>query len=383
MAGVVISGCAVNPNDNVLPGQVATGANGYSVKATFQSVENLVQNSAVEHDDVVIGTVTKIEVEDWKAKVTMRLSKAVKLPANARFVIGQKTLLGAQIVDIVDPQQSSGRLADGATVSQSVTGGYPETEEVLSAVSLLLNNGGLSQIETITSELNKTFENRIPDSRAVVGRLNTLLGTLDRNKGKIVSTLEQLNRLSSTIAKDRTTVSKAVATIGPGLTSLNQERDQLIEAIDSLGRFSSVANQLVNTSSKTMLANIGALRPILDQLDKAGEALPKSLDVLLTVPFPVSTTGKAVKGDFANLFLTLDVSGTSLAGSFLGLGSNEPVFSQAKDPIAAPLGLDTRPLTASGPTGESKRPEVTVPSTVPPTDAPKSCGLLKSILGGC
>lgn len=377
------AGCSVHPNDNVLPGQTATGSGGYQVKATFDSVENLVPNSAVQHDDVVIGTITKIAVENWKATVTLRLLKSVKLPANVRFVIGQKTLLGAQFVDVVDPPAPTGRLAAGARVTQASTGGYPETEQVLSAVSLLLNNGGLSQIETITSELNKTFKNRVPDTRAVIGRLNVLLGTLDGNKAKIISTLEQLNRLSGTIADDRKTVSSAISTIGPGLASLNAERDQLVDAIDSLGRFSSAANQLVNTSSKALLANLGAIRPILAEIDKAGKDLPKSLDILLTTPFPVATSRDAIKGDYANLFLTLDVSGTSLAESFLGLGKTAPAFSQAQDPIGAPLGLDGNPLT-SGAAGGTATPADPAPTPADPSEAPaKPCGLLKSLLGGC
>ena len=383
VVALAAAGCSVHPNDNVLPGQEATGSNGYQVVATFDSVENLVPNSAVQHDDVVIGTITKISVQNWKANVTLRLLKSVKLPANARFVIGQKTLLGAQFVDIVDPPAPTGRLAAGSRVSQASTGGYPETEQVLSAVSLLLNNGGLSQIETITSELNKTFKNRIPDTRAVIGRLNLLLGTLNGNKTKILSTLEQLNRLSGTIADDRKTVSNAVATIGPGLASLNAERDQLVDAIDSLGRFSTAANQLVNTSSKALLANLGAIRPVLAEIDKAGKDLPKSLDIILTTPFPVATARNAIKGDYANLFLTLDVSGTSLAESFLGLGKTAPVYSQAKDPIAAPLGLSGSPLSP-GSSGGAATPGDPIPTPAQPSVTPdKPCGLLESLFGGC
>ena len=67
-AAVVVlfaSGCAIQPNDNTLPGQVGVGDDGYGVTVVFDEIENLVPNSQVLKDDVVIGPVTSIEVVDW------------------------------------------------------------------------------------------------------------------------------------------------------------------------------------------------------------------------------------------------------------------------------------------------------------------------------
>ncbi|MCW2751416.1 MAG: Virulence factor Mce family protein [Aeromicrobium sp.] len=380
---VVLSGCSLNPNDNTLPGQVALGSDGYTVTATFDSIENLVPNSTVQHDDVTIGTVTRIKVVNWKARVTMRLKKSQSLPANATFTIGQKTLLGAQFVDVVDPSRPEGKLAAGATVTQSSTGGYPETEQVLAAVSLLLNNGGLSQISTITGELNKTLNQRVPDTRQVIGQLNRLVTTLDQRKGDIIATLESLNGLTARIAKERKTVATAIDAIGPGLDALNQERGQLVDATTALGHFSTAANQLVNTSQESLLANLGALRPILSEIDKAGDDLPKSLNYLITVPFPLDNTAKAVKGDYGNLFITLDASIPSLVGAFLGDGSASPSL-QATDPVGAPVGADSG-STGSGLAGllgsGSAKPDSPTP-TASPSPATQ-CGLLTKLLGGC
>jgi phospholipid/cholesterol/gamma-HCH transport system substrate-binding protein len=376
---VMLSGCSLNPNDNTLPGQVALGSDGYTVTATFDSIENLVPNSTVQHDDVTIGTVTKIKVINWKARVTMRLKKSQNLPANATFTIGQKTLLGAQFVDVVDPSQPSGKLADGSTVTQASTGGYPETEQVLAAVSLLLNNGGLSQISTITGELNKTLNQRVPDTRQVIGQLNRLVTTLDKRKGDIIATLESLNGLTSRIAKERKTVATAIDAIGPGLDALNHERGQLIDATTALGHFSTAANQLINTSQESLLANLGALRPILSEIDKAGDDLPKSLNFLITVPFPLDNTPKAVKGDYGNLFITLDASIPSLAGAFLGDGSASPSL-QATDPLGTPVGAQSGSGLAGLLGSGSATPGTPTPSAPTPA-AP--CNFLTKLLGGC
>ena len=157
------TGCSLQPNENTLPGQVATGSDGYGVTVRFEAVENLVPNSQVLLDDVVVGTVTAIRVDDWHAVADLRLLDSVPISDRARFTIGQKTLLGAQYVDIDSPRVDAaaspvGLLGDGDEVPLSRTGQAPGTEQVLAGVALLLNNGGLSQISTITSELTTAFQ---------------------------------------------------------------------------------------------------------------------------------------------------------------------------------------------------------------------------------
>lgn len=386
-----MAGCAPHPSEMTLPGQAAVGDDGYTAIATFDSVQNLVPNSTVQHDDVVVGTVTDIRVVNWKAHVTMRLKKSERIASNAAFTIGQKTLLGAQFVDIVDPAKPEGRLGDRDVVAQDSTGGYPQSEEILAAVSLLLNNGGLSQISTITGELNNTLSERVPDTRDLIDRLNELLSTLDRRKADIVTTLESLNSLSRHIVEDRKTVGAAIDTLGPGLQSLNEERDQLVDASASLGRFSLAANQLINTSQEALLSNLGSLRPILKELERSGDSVAKSLGLLITVPFPVETSDDAVKGDYANLFATVDVSLDSLSRAFLGTPGGNPSL-QSTDPLGEPSGLGEN-LLEQLPSADPPNPRYNGPSAIPPERSESkpdrgepgddSCSMLEKLVGRC
>ena len=208
------TGCSLQPNENTLPGQVATGSDGYGVTVRFEAVENLVPNSQVLLDDVVVGTVTAIRVDDWHAVADLRLLDSVPISDRARFTIGQKTLLGAQYVDIDSPPVDAaaspvGLLGDGDEVPLSRTGQAPGTEQVLAGVALLLNNGGLSQISTITSELTTALDERQLDARDLVTRSNELLTVLDDTKGEIINTLESLESLSRGLADDREVIERS------------------------------------------------------------------------------------------------------------------------------------------------------------------------------
>ncbi|MEU6135453.1 MCE family protein [Nocardioides sp. NPDC047086] len=365
---VGLTGCSsLQPNDHTLPGQPGVGGDGYTVTVTFDEVANLVPNSAVQMDNVVIGTVAGISVVDWQAKVRLRLVKSARVPADATFAIGQKTLLGAQYVDVSAPETSSAArsigsiaaaaertemLRDGARIPVTQTGTYPATEQVLGAVALLLNNGGLSQIETITSELATALDDRVPDTRGLVRRTNELLAVLDDNKGEIVQALEALDRLSAGLARDRTVLANAIDEIAPGLRTLEEERQSLVRVVTRTGETGAQATKVIRASRAALLANLDALRPILTSLGKVGDSIPDALKLGLTIPFPAMTTTNALSGDYTNLFATLDLRGSSLTDTWLTGG---------------PTGLPPAGATASTP--------------APSTSDDSGCLLVN--LGGC
>lgn len=398
VAAVGATGCRLQPNDNTLPGQVAVGSDGYSVTVTFDKVENLVPNSTVLYDDVTIGTVAAIEVEDWQAQVTLRLKKDVPIPANATFAIGQKTLLGAQYVEVAAPARPQGRLAAGAEVPVSQTGDYPETEQVLGAASLLLNNGGLSQLSTITTELNRTLDRRVPDTRDVVAQLDELLGTLDDNRDQLIATLESLDALSSRLADGSTQLARAVDRVTPGLRTLNRQRDRLVEAITRTGEASVQASRLIALNQDALVAQLADLRPALAQLSTVADQLPDALKLLVSVPFPIMTSGEALKGDYANLFATIDLSSKALAEEFLGsrdpdrgdataqlpgvpdatVPPSPPVLSGLLGALGSLLGGPVSGAGAGGGAGGGSGGGSGGGGT-----GTGSCGLLGSLLGGC
>jgi phospholipid/cholesterol/gamma-HCH transport system substrate-binding protein len=338
---LVTSACAIQPNDHTLPGQTAVGDDGYTVTVHFDQIENLVANSTVQKDNVVIGTVASIDTEDWEAVVELRLLRDTPLPRDAVFSIGQKTLLGAQYVDVVTPKSTrptvphpGALLEDGDVVSIDQTGTYPATEQVLGAIALLLNNGGLSQISTITGELSTAFETRVPDTRRLIRHTNELLAVLDSNRDEIVGALDSLDALSRGLHDDQSQIVDAIDRITPGLRVLEDERARLVRAVTDTAGTAHRAVRVVQASRSALLANLDALGPILTNLRRASESLPEALKIGITIPFPVMTTRNAVKGDYANLFATFDLRGSSLADAWL---AGLPPALQAGDPVRDPL----------------------------------------------
>lgn len=289
-----------------LPGGADLGDHPYRVTAEFADVLDLVPNAAVRVNNVPVGRVEEITLssQGWTAQVTMLVNGDVHLPANARAHLVQSSLLGEKFVSLVAPAGATGTLTDGARIPLERTNRNPEVEEVLGALSMLLNGGGIDQINTITAELNAALQGNEAQFHSLLGQLETLTEDLDAHRDSITTTIEAVNRLSATLAARDQEIGRVLDDLAPGLAVLNEQRAQLVTMLEGLETLSSTAIDVVNASKENFVADLKALGPILQQLASAGEALPESLQVLLTYPFTDAVLD-AVKGDYLNLYLSV------------------------------------------------------------------------------
>ncbi|HWU31751.1 MAG TPA: hypothetical protein VN108_02690, partial [Marmoricola sp.] len=312
------------------------------------------------------------------------LKKSVPLPANILATIGQKSLLGAEYVELDDPATPQGQLRSGGRIGLSETGGYPGTEEVLSAVSLLLNNGGLTQISTITHELNLALVGHQASARDLLKQLNGFVGTLNSQKANLVSALDQMNHLAGTLSQDRATIANGLGTIAPGLRNLERDRQRLTATLATVGQFSDVATSVIKRSESGTLANLRAMKPVLAELEKSGAALPNSL-MELTFPTPLQTTDRMFRGDYFNFFVTVDVSAKALAADLIGPADLKRLTAGATSTSSTGSSSTAAPTLMGllAPAGLSKAPPGSGSASATPSTPPASCGFLANLLGGC
>lgn len=312
------TGCGyAGMQDLPLPGGTKLDNDSYVVTADFANVLALAEQSTVRIDGVTIGRVEKIARHGWQARVTLRLRKDVVLPSDARARVAQTSLLGEKYVDLTGVVgDGSGTLRAGDNIPISSTSRGSEVEEVLGSLSLLLNGGGVAQLKTISQEMHQALDSDSVDTRTFLRQLDTFVSTLDRNRSTIVSTLANVNRLSATINGDKGAVERALSGIAPGLKVLSSQQKQLVSMLDHLSTFGDVTSDVIRTSGADLTADLAALRPVLDELEKSGDKLPQALETILSFPFPDAVLD-AVKGDYVNLAVEIDLS-TGLIGNVTG-----------------------------------------------------------------
>jgi phospholipid/cholesterol/gamma-HCH transport system substrate-binding protein len=310
-AVVALSGCGFKGAYSLpLPGGSGSGPV-YHVKAVFSDVQDLVPMSAVRVNDVAVGDVTGISTTNRnghiEALVTMRIKKSVHLPANTVATLEQTTLLGEKYISLGPPsdQAPNGTLANNATINDDATGNLPDVEELFGVLSAVLNGGDLQDIETINLEISKALGGREQAVRSALSQVDKFVGDLDGQRRQIVRALTELDRFSGALRKQNGDIATALDNLGPGLKVLADERAQFTQLLTDLSRFGQVATRIITASRQQTIAGLRDLKPILGHLEAAGTNLPRSLELLITFPFP-RDIGHAIPGDYNGLYLSFN-----------------------------------------------------------------------------
>jgi phospholipid/cholesterol/gamma-HCH transport system substrate-binding protein len=363
---LALTGCSAT--DLPLPGGAAAGADAYRITVEFADVLDLVPQSAVKVNQVTVGSVEHIEVTGWNATVTLRLPADVTLPDNATAELKQTSLLGEKYVALAAPTEEEpvGRLGDGDRIPLARSSRNPEVEEVLGAMSLLLNGGGVAQLKVIEAELNNAMRGRSGDIKHLIGELSTFVGGLDEQKAEIVRAIDGIDQLAGTLAENQEQIAGAIDELPKGLTILADQREQLTAMLTALSDLGAVGTRVIEGSRADLEANLRALSPILTQLNAAGDNLPKSYQLLLTYPFP-NAAQDTIKGDFTNLWATLDADAATIAKNLGVARLPEGSLPEVEVPAPAP-GEPTAPSVPTVPGAPS--PGVPAPTpTVPLPEA--------------
>jgi phospholipid/cholesterol/gamma-HCH transport system substrate-binding protein len=369
-ASLLVGGCDFNVYELPLPGGADVGDNSYTVTVYFDDVLDLVPQSAVKVDDVTVGKVEDISLQGYTAEVLLRLNGKVNLPDNAVANIRQTSLLGEKFVALSPPPDGSGtgRLGPGEEIPLERSGRNPEVEEVLGALSLLLNGGGVAQLKTITVELNKVLEGNEEGIKSLLAQLDTFMGQIDDNKQDIVRAIEAVNRLAKTAKEQTSSINAALDRMPRALDSLDKQRDDLIRMLDALGRLSDVGTRVIRASKANTVNSLESLAPILSQLADAGRSLPKALQVFLTYPFVDAVVGTTPaearnlhQGDFTNLSAKLDIDLEQMLATPPGLPAppelpNLPGLPNLPTPPGGPSVPDPGGDLPGNPLGDSPQP---------------------------
>ena len=365
------AGCQFKGASSIrLPG----GASGpFVVKAQFRDVLDLVPQSAVKVNDVTVGSVSKIELKHdakgFYAEVTCNVQDTVKLPDNTSARLRQTSLLGEKFVSLEPPVSKTdwqGSFTSGETITLASgrTSENADIEEVLGALSLVLNGGAIEQLNTINSELTKALHGRESQVRDFLTQLTGFIKGLDKQKTQITAALDGLDRLTGKLAAQKQILDVALRDLPKGTAVLADERTQLTTMLTGLNNLGTVAVRVIQSTRANTVADLQSLQPILTQLAAAGNDLPNALELLTTYPFP-KTIGPStykgkqiqggIRGDYANLFISVDADIAQTIGNLTGI----PV------PLTVPKTKNGKPVLPTLPT-VPKLP------TVPGTRLPSS-----------
>jgi phospholipid/cholesterol/gamma-HCH transport system substrate-binding protein len=339
--GVLLAGCQFGGlNSLPLPGTAGHGDGAFEITVEMPDVATLPQNSPVMIDDVTVGSVAGIAACEggrdharngspmcanagkrpegtFYAAVKLALDKNVVLPGNAIAKVSQTSLLGSLHIDLARPEKEpKGKLANGSIIPVEHTGRFPTTEEVFSALGVVVNKGNVGSLEEITDETYQAVAGRQGQFTDLVPRLAELTAGLNRQVNDIISAVDGLNRFSAILARDKDNLGRTLDTLPEALRVLNKNRQHIVDAFAALKRLAMVTSHVLSKTKVDFAEDLKGLYSVVKALNDNRKDFVTSLQLLLTFPFPNFGIKQAVRGDYLNVFTTFDLTLRRLGETF-------------------------------------------------------------------
>ena len=297
---VLATGCSTTMRDLPIPGTGVPGDT-IEVEARFDEALNLAEGAPVKVNGVDSGKVAEIEIDDYTAVVTMDVRTDAELHQGATARLRYTTPLGELFVDVTNPPDGKA-LEDGASLSLRETETAPTVEDALAQASLLINGGGLDQLQTITEELSTALEGNEDDVRLLLEQASTFLTRASATTDSIDRVLTSLGSLSGTLSSRERIINRAMREIRPAAAVLRRATPELTALLQAVERFSAAANDTVTATRTQLFALLAETEPVLAELaSNRGrfsfmmQRLVKAADALRGI----------VPGDFASISIDL------------------------------------------------------------------------------
>ncbi|HET6364131.1 MAG: MlaD family protein [Nitrospirota bacterium] len=244
---------------------------GYTLQAVFDSVAGLDAKAAVRMAGVKIGTVEKVELEDSRAKVTIRIYPDVKIQRGTKAMVKTLGLLGEKYVELVPPEISAKQAAapEGSQYFQEgeriqVTVSPSDVDKLINQLSSISDDvkqvtaslrqvfgseQGTRSMEDILADLRKTTANiqefsyaLRSDGSEVVMRLNDLVaslnGVVSENRDNLKVTMENVREASKNAELALASIESTARKIDRGEGTLGKlvSDDSMYNSVDSAAK---------------------------------------------------------------------------------------------------------------------------------------------------
>ncbi len=380
-AAAMVSSCASDGIYSVaLPGGADIGDRPMTIAIEFDDVLDLVPQSTVKVDGVPVGRVEEITLgaDMWTASVRTVVNSSVELPVNARAEVRQSNLLGEKYIELSRPAQGAetARLTHGSVIPVANTRHATEVEQVLGAMSLLVNGGGVAQLQPIVAELNKALGGREDKARSLLEQADTLIAGLNTQVHDITAAIDGLATLSGRVSTQTDKIGAALDELPKGIEILEEQRPQLMSLLTQLDRVGQAGFDVLDTAKDDLITDLTALRPILQELGKGSEDLVNALPLFPTYPFPDAAL-ESTFGGSVNTWLSVDMEIGVLMSNF-GVGKPDPVYTPP--PFGPPVPVNPANPYYNGNGPRPGWPTITLLPTLPVPQLPGLPGLLTPML---
>lgn len=304
---LALTGCGPDYADLPLPGKNVSGDT-YRVTATFTEALNLAQGAQIKLNGVTVGRVQEVTAKDFAAQVAMDVKAETELREGTTARLRYDTPLGELFVEL-SPSERGRVLQDGDRLGDDATSTAPTVEDTLASASLLVNGGGLAQLQTITEELNTALGGREPAVRRVLSKTGRFLAMANESTGDIDRVLRALDRTARVLDAREGTINRALREVRPIARVLRDNTDELVAFLVAVDAMSTTAQRVVGATRRDLVQILRQVGPIMDQILELEPQFVPGLQALIRASQFLAET---VEGDWIPFDAQFDVEETQV-----------------------------------------------------------------------
>lgn len=290
--------CSTLPSMRLLPGPKAVSGTTYDLNADFDDVLNLPIGARVKLNGATIGRVERIATKDYVARLALSIGDAHRLPIGTTAQIRFSTPLGELYVAVTPPAKTaSNMLAPGDLIPTSSTGTAPTIEDTFAALSILLNNGSLDQINVLVREAAKVLHGNTGPIRALLDAIEQVVTDLNSRKGSLDTALVSMRTLSRQLVRGDAVINEALEAFPEAIGVLSQQTRQMSALMRSLDRLGRVTTSVVRRGGSAIVSDVRSTATVLESLARVRSQLRPTLDQLIRLGEVVAGSSR---GDYLN-----------------------------------------------------------------------------------
>jgi phospholipid/cholesterol/gamma-HCH transport system substrate-binding protein len=237
------------------------GNKGYVIEAVFDSVAGLDEKAAVRMAGVKIGTVEKVELDNSRAKVVMRIFPDVHVKRGVRAGVKTMGLLGEKFVEITPPEGGAAEAAPRGDAGYIQGGEQIQITTSPSDVDKLISQlSGISDdIKQVTASLRQVFgtergtrsmEDILADLRQTTQNIRDFSHTLNSDGSELVMRLNELTAsLNGVVGENRDNLKMTMENIREASKNAELALASIEDAATKINRGEGTLGKLVSDDS--------------------------------------------------------------------------------------------------------------------------------------
>ncbi|GAA4921759.1 phospholipid/cholesterol/gamma-HCH transport system substrate-binding protein [Nonomuraea thailandensis] len=270
-----------------------------TLHAVFDDVQSLVAGHSVQIADVRVGTVTGIRLEGYRARVTMSVQSAHRVPEGSTATVAKTSVLGENYVQLAPPAGKSlaggPYLKDGATIAE--TSVEPDIEQVTAKAGPLIEALGAQDVNAVLDAASTAFAGQGDEVNRLIKQTAQVTDAYAAARRDLGTSIDALARLGDDLAEGSAELDRLPGTLAAATERLAHGRRHVKHTIVALTRLAEQANLTVYPRHaerlRTLLRELEAVSTAMQRGKEDLKALVAKLQAFIDTP-PITVNGQVL-----------------------------------------------------------------------------------------